>query len=610
MEDLSKVLKELGEGQYEKKTLMSLVTSSLIPMTQTFRQRFDVRWYLNDAYYKGNQWIGFNKFTQNIEEVRLEPWRDKIVINICQVTLDAMQALLTNKRPAFYVGPEENDNKKLPVKDAMGQDMVDPATGGLLMEIVEGDKVKQAKFASNALETIGYDIGFRRRYMEMVHDALKMGNGFLKVFWDMTLRDNEGEVNVGRVSPFALYVDPLCVDNVTMKDARFIIEVVQCDSLELSLQYNRDIKPDNKQSESDYESLAKNSRNNNSSGPNIDSNTTLKYLCWLKVPYATPLMMINDAGEEYESETENTIQHKTFCLVMTKDVVLDLLEDPTGYNEHPYVGYPFKPIPGEFYGQGIITAIRDMNDQINRRMSQMAENATMMGNPRLKVRKGTMDRGAVTNQPGAIVHHMDEGGGPVPMVPANVSTDVQTIVNMLSSWVQDVSQTHDVSIGRVPPNVTSGLQVELLQAADSNVLSPHFEAFEDSLKEVARKMLLTMKAKYPSGRTFSTRDKAGNMNEFEFDPRNFNFSDVRVEIDSALAHTKAGRQNLLMEMVEKKIISVQKFLEDFGGFNKDSETILKQLQEEAKWRSEHAQNNPQPQQGQPVGQEQGLPPGQ
>lgn len=610
MEDLSKVLKELGEGTYEKKTLKGLVSGTLIPMVQQHRQRFDVRWYLNDAYYKGNQWIGFNKFTQNIEEIKLEPWRDKIVVNICQVTLDAMQALLTNKRPAFYVGPEENDSTKSPVKDVMGNDMVDPSTGGLLMEMVEGPKVKQAKFASDALETISHDIGFRKKYMEMVHDALKMGNGFLKVFWDTMLRDMEGEVNVGRVSPFALYVDPLCVDNVLMKDARFIIEVVQCDSLELSLQYNKDIKPDNKQSESDYEGMAKNSRNNGSSSMNLDSNTTLKYMCWLKVPYAVPLTLINDEGEEYESETENSIQHRMFCLIMTKDTVLDLLEDPTGFNEHPFVGYPFKPIPGEFYAQGIITAIRDMNDQINRRMSQMAENATMMGNPRLKARMGTLKRGAVTNQPGGIVHHMDQGEGPVPMIPANVSTDVQTIVNMLSSWVQDVSQTHDVSIGRVPPNVTSGLQVELLQAADSNVLSPHFEAFEDSLKEVARKMLLTMKAKYPSGRSFSTRDKAGNMNEFEFDPRNFNFSDVRVEIDSALAHTKAGRQNLLMEMVDKKIISVQKFLEDFGGFNKDSETILKQLQEEAKWRSEFAQKNPQQAQAQNPAGAPGLPPGQ
>lgn len=604
MEELSKALKALSEGEVDKKQLRSLVVGTLIPNTQQYRQRFDVRWYLNDSYYKGNHWIGFNRSTQSIEEIRLKPWQDKIIVNLCQVTLDAMQALLTNKRPAFYVGPEENDNMKVPVKDALGGDLTDPATGGLLMELKEGKKVKQAKFASAALESIADAIGFRKRYMEMVHDALKMGNGFLNVYWDAAFRNGVGEVNVARSSTFSMYIDPMCTDNVTMKDARFIIETTVCDALELSLEYNTEIKPDDKQTESYYETLAKNNR---VGSPPSDTGTALKYTCWLRVPYAVPLTLIDDDGNEYDSDSEFTIEYKIYCLIMTKDVVLKCVEDPTGYNEHPYVGYAFKPIPGEFYGQGIITAIRDMNDQINRRVSQMAENATMMGNPRMKARKGTLKQTDLTNQPGLVIGHTDvNGDGPVAIQPMNVSTDVQAILNLLTSWVQDLSQTHDVSIGRVPPNVTSGLQVELLQAADSNVLSPHFEAFEDSLKEVARKMLLTMKAKYPSGRKFSTKDAAGNINEFEFDPRDFNFSDVRVEIDSALAHTKAGRQNLYMDLVDKKIISIQNFLENFGGFSKDADKILQQLQEEAKWRAEYAQKN-QPQNTVP---QTGIPPGQ
>ena len=592
MEILSKLFKDIQDGTINNDQLKGFVIGSLIPMAQNSRQRFDIRWYLNDAYYKGDQWVGFNKFSGQIEQVRLEPWRDKIIINFCQISLDAMTSLLTNKRPSFFVAPVEDDSKKVVVTDLLGQPIIDPATGKQLTEVKKGPMVIEAEHATSALESISYNTNFRKKYLDVVHDALKFGNGFLKIFYDTALQDGLGEVNQARKSPFAMYIDPLCTDNVTMRDARFIIEVTQRDVTQVKLEYNVDsLTPDNKYSESEYEQMSKNVRYGSNMTGNAD--TVLVYECWLKVPTKGVL---------------NAVDFQMVCLTMTKDKVLRVVLDPTGYNDHPYVSYTYRPIPGEFYGQGLITAIRDLNDQINRRMSQMSENATLMGNPRFWAKRGTIRQGEVTNQPGTISQH-DSDQAPTQMAGVNVTTDVQNIVNLLANWTQDLAQTHDVSIGRVPPNVTSGLQVELLQAADSNILSPHFEAFEEFLKEVAKKMLYTMKAKYPAGRKFTVRDKRGNVESFDFDPSTFNFSDIRVEIDSALAHTKAGRQNILMELLGRGVLDTQTFLEYFGGFDKDIANIVERRQEEMSL----GINTPQPQAGKqemnPIPQP-GLPAGQ
>lgn len=593
MEFLSKLFEDIQNGTIDNEQLKGFVTGSLIPMAQSSRQRFDIRWYLNDAYYKGDHWIGFNKFSGQIEPVRLEPWRDKIIVNFCQITLDAMVSLLTNKRPSFYVAPTEDDSKKIAVNDLFGNPVNDPATGKPVSELKKGKKVLEAEHATAALESIAYNTNFRKKYLDVVHDAAKLGNGFLKVFYNTALQNGLGEVDQARKSPFAMYIDPLCTDNVTMRDARFIIEVTQRDTTQVKVEYGVDkVVPDNQYSQSEYEQMAKNVRYGSSSGSNSD--TVLVYECWLKIPVKGAL---------------DGVDYKTVCITMTKDKVLRVLEDPTGYNDHPYISYAYRPVPGEFYGQGLITAIRDLNDQINKRMSQMSENATLMGNPRFWARRGTIRQGEVTNQPGSISQY-DGESIPSQMQGLNVTTDVQNIVNLLANWTQDLAQTHDVSLGRVPPNVTSGLQVELLQAADSNILSPHFEAFEEFLKEVAKKMLYTMKAKYPAGRKFTVRDKGGNIESFDFDPATFNFSDIRVEIDSALAHTKAGRQNLLMELVGRGLLDVQTFLEYFGGFDKDIANIVERRQEEVALginatpkQQGSGQMNPIPQTGVPQGQQ-------
>lgn len=592
MELFSQLLESIEKGTVNEEMLKGAITGMLIPAAQQNRQKFDVRWYLNDSYYKGDQWVGFNRYTGSIEPIRLEPWRDKIIINYCQITTDAMLALLTNKRPAFYIAPEDDDSSPEIEKDLLGRDIIDPQTGAPSIVMKDGPMVKQAKQATAALETITYNTNFRKKYAEVVQDALKFGNGFMKIFYDLTIGDGLGEVNEARKSPFAMYIDPLCIDNVTLKDARYIIEVTQRDVTQVSIEYGVKVEPDNKYSQSEYEQMAKNVRYGSSQSPNSD--TCLVYECWLKVPY----------------KGNDRLQYTMVCVTMTRDKILRVAVDPTGYNDHPYVSYTYRPIPGEFYGQGLVTGIRDMNDQINRRMSQMSENATAMSNPRIIAPRGSLKQGEVTNQPGSIVQfdNVLDGVQPRTMEPANVGSDVKEIINYLTNWIQDVAQTHDVSLGRVPPNVTSGLQVELLQAADSNILSPHFEGFEEFLREVAKKILATMKAKYPAGRTFTVKDELGNLERFDFDPREFQFSDVRVEIDSALAHTKAGRQNVLMELFGKGALSLPVFLKRFGGFNKDIDEIVKGIEEENRLRgnqqvSGNQQMNPLPQTGVPMGQE-------
>src|SRR5215216_5304528 len=71
------------------------------------RYRFEPQWFLNVAYYNGDQWVKYDG--GRLYEPALEPWRLKPVDNRIQGVVRTEIAKMTKTRPDFAVTPTAAD---------------------------------------------------------------------------------------------------------------------------------------------------------------------------------------------------------------------------------------------------------------------------------------------------------------------------------------------------------------------------------------------------------------------------------------------------------------------------------------------------------------------
>src|SRR5262245_50854014 len=86
------------------------------------RSRFEPQWYLNLAYYNGDQWVKWDG--GRLYEPALEPWRVKPVDNRIQPCVRTEIAKMTKTRPDFAVTPSSSDEEDIRAS-AMGERVLD-----------------------------------------------------------------------------------------------------------------------------------------------------------------------------------------------------------------------------------------------------------------------------------------------------------------------------------------------------------------------------------------------------------------------------------------------------------------------------------------------------
>lgn len=578
-----------GLNAKSEKTRVSFVTSQLFGAAQQYRQKYDLRWYIYNSYYDGNSWVMWSKTNARIENVYLEDWRSKFAVPDVFVSHRSTKALILNKNPVYDVVPQKNDNDW----DINGGQM-DPATGQPVGSFKEGPMVRAAKVAGKILEHLEHKLCLADKRDEVVDDALRLGNGYWKFGYDQEAYDGEGDVSVTRVSPYSVYVDPNCTDLTTFENCRYIIYVVPRDTKYIELKYGKKVEADNKDSSSSYESLYRQQKAYIADKSNSTNSTVLVYECWVREPYTEEIP---------DTDGEKMVKYRMRCITCTQSVLLRDVNDPLKgsdgkpFNEFPFESYQVNCMPGDIYADGIIKQQKDLIDQANRRLSQIADNASRMTNPRIMAPRGSIIPEEFSDIPGEIVEYTvlgQQGMKPEIMQGVSVASDAMMLVEFSTKRAQDAAGIHDVSRGILPPGVSSGRQLELAQAADTMVLGPCIRDLEDFLKRSAKKILKIVKNKYPSEREVVIKGKRGSLENLHIIPDDINFSDVNVEISSFLANTKAGRQDILLELKRDGILDPETALE-FYEFP-DIDSIVERLHKHKDLMGAKPQPQGQPQQ--------------
>jgi hypothetical protein len=247
------------------------------------------------------------------------------------------------------------------------------------------------------------------------------------------------------------------------------------------------------------------------------------------------------------------------------NIVLENMNFPFDDKRMPFAFYRHIPSDLSIWPHSIIEHIRHPNIEIDRRVSQLIENANYMANPMWRVATQHQIKGKIKNQPGGMVRYVHAPNVPPPeQIPGQpMPTQVENLVVALRDQILDISGQGETSRGRVPSGVRSGVAVAYLQEEDETKLAPTAQDFEAAIAMDGSLTLSRMGQYYTTNRVLRMYRRDGLFDVLRFKGADLkNNYDVIVVAGSALPKMKAARQQFVLELAQMGLVTDRKMLLD------------------------------------------------
>ena len=117
----------------------------------------------------------------------------------------------------------------------------------------------------------------------------------------------------------------------------------------------------------------------------------------------------------------------------------------------------------------------------------------------------------------------------------------------------------EVNQGQVPPNVETGIAIDLLQETATDALAPIVKSMEDSLCRVGKLMLALAKEFYIEERIINIKGDTGKSQVKAFKGSDIDSSsNITIETGSSLPRSRAARQARIMQLVQTGILDMRR----------------------------------------------------
>lgn len=233
-----------------------------------------------------------------------------------------------------------------------------------------------------------------------------------------------------------------------------------------------------------------------------------------------------------------------------------LAQDEHPFDPLPYVMLTGVPVPGRLWPMSVVELLRGPQTELNKVISQMAENRNRIGNPTLLASKqaiGDPEKFQDSMMLPGGVFYADAGYGPInqqigyldaPPLPEYVPDEVQRIEGAIES----ISGQHEVTNANVPPGVTAASAITLLQEADDTRLGLAIQDYEEQLGRFGAKVLNLVAAYYTDARTIKIGGDDGAWEIFDFKGAMLRGNThVEVQAGSAFPQSKAAKQAMIQD---------------------------------------------------------------
>ena len=541
------------------------------------REMMERQWKLNLAFYKGKQYVFYNRKSRRIESLPTDEgdkprYRVRIVSNQIAPNTQSLLSRLVKSKPQFFATP--------------GQ--------------ASYEAQKATEVAENLLDYWWDSLSLTEKREEAMMWSIICGNGFWKITWDdksgpgmkvmmspdgqpivdkmiehyfrqnlegigvdpteFEQRIYQGEIRVDVLSPFDVLLDDSAQ---VFEDCKYAFCVHPMTPEEIQERYGVKLKA-NAVNKYPDESL-----------PGVFGNLDAKTEENVRVVYYGYFL----PGEKYPDGR---------FVVFTKDPSVILYDAPWPYpfDKLPLVKFPGLRIPGQLWDTSVVEQAIPLQKELNRTLSQMIEYKNLTLKPQMLAPVGSL-RQRITDEPGAIFEYNPVAGKvpeaiPLPGLPAYVFEHLQD----LGARLKDIFSLNEIMEGSVPPNVEAGVAIDLLQEAATDRIAPQIMLMEKSLERCGNLMLQLAQQYYTEPRTMIITGSGSKPKVERFESADLiKGVSIKVEAGSGLPRTRAGRQARVMQLLQLGILSPTKAykymdMADFKGLQMQYEADEEQAMRE------------------------------
>ena len=506
------------------------------------RQYLEAQWKLSLAFYKGKQYTYYNKSLKRLESLPVEDgekprYRVRIVNNQISPGAHALLAKLTKTKPVTHA----------------------TATSGSDADI------KAAQLADKLLEHWWSEFSLDDKLAEALLWCVITGQGYWKVTWDKDagkqmrfLLDPEGnpvtdsalqdlfraelsnagiqpqekvvymgDIKVEVLSPFDVFVD----DSAKVFDeAKYAICVHNMTPAEIKKKWGVDVKADAIPSGNDVGSTM----------PGSALNSTEPSVKGVNVGYFLPQPTIPNGR----------------MVTWVDEHILDDEAWPYPTDKLPLVKFPGIRVPGQIYDMGDVEGAIPIQKDLNKTISQIVEYKNLTLKPRVWAPTGSLTGVRLTSEPGA-VYEYNIIGDHKPEV-EQLPSMPPYVFEHLKNLRDDIRQAFgivDITEGTPPPNVEAGIAIDLLQEMATDRLAPRILLLERALARSGELMLNLAQEYYKEPRLLKVYGSGGSTKARRFSQADLKGGvSIHVETGSALPRTRAGRQQRILDYVDRGVL--------------------------------------------------------
>lgn len=495
-------------------------------------------WALNREFYKGNQWVFYNKLSSQVESLGVEDgdkprYKVRLTSNQILPGVQELVAQMTKTRPVIRATPDSGADR-----DIKAAQMAERLYEYWWDEFDLGSKLKSALThaqLSQGYWMISWDplAGKSMKMMvnpedgqvitdEQIADAFRdelrnMGvpvEQFEKVVY-------MGDISVQVLSGEQVWVDPTPQN---FGDAKYAICKFPMDVDEIEARYGKRVRPDATVGDSKpglmhvrSEPRPKNVRNvfmlYHRPSPSVPKGS---YVVWIEEP--------------------NEILYQS--------------EWRFPFTELPLVHFPGMERPGSVIDMARVTNVRPLNKELNNTVSKVAEHKNLTMRPQAIAPIGSL-RQRITSEPGAVFEYSPiQGLKPewreIPALPSYV----QWYIDHIQMRIDRAFNRIPTERSSLPARTDSGQLVELVQEAVADQLSPEIHRMEDSLARAGDLMAHLAQKFYEEQRLLKIKGPGGSVQVKKFINADleggFSFT---PETGSGLPRTRAGQTQQILDMV-------------------------------------------------------------
>ncbi len=328
----------------------------------------------------------------------------------------------------------------------------------------ERGDIPAAKLLSDILPVILEQNKFEHTYSDCWYDKLKAGTACYGVFWDPTLDDGLGNIDIRRVDILNLFWEP-GITNIQHSKNIFHVELWDGETLRTKYPILSDCF----------------------GGEDFD---TSKYIYDDSIDTSDKIPLI----DWYYKKNINGHDVLHFCkfacgrLLYASENEEDYRE--RGFYDHgkyPFILDKLYPIQGTPCGFGVIDAMRNIQHEIDTLSTAIVNNARMAAQRRYFVRSdGALNEKEFADFTRPFVHYSGSGDPNSSIMPINTPVLSDVYVSVLRNKIDELKETsgnRDFSQGSASGGVTAAAAIAALQEAGSktsrDMISGTYRAFEE-----------------------------------------------------------------------------------------------------------------------------------